>query len=278
MSTALSIVSQNTGASEEDISNVLKGMIVSAKNQHGAKATDAEIAVVTGVCSKYGLNPLVKECAAFVSGGKLSVVVMVDGWYKMVNRQESFDGVEFDDHLNDKGEVTAITCKMYIKNRSRPVCITEYLNECFDGKSSVWKRWPARMLRHKSYIQAARIAFGISEIIDDDERNRIAGNTEQPKQVQQPKQEVDFITMEQSMLECGDIESLNQLCVEIRAELEKGNAWNDNKATCATMKNKHKQRIEDMHIEEVIVEDEFFEGVEEVIGDYGDEEQDVPFE
>ena len=60
---------------------------------------------------------------------------------------------------------------------------------------------------------------------------------------------------------------------------EKGNAWNDNKATCATMKNKHKQRIEDMHIEEIVVEDEFFEGEELDPEDPNAEaEEDVPFE
>lgn len=286
---ALSVVAQNTGASEEDISNVLKGMIVSAKNQHGAQATNAEIAVVTGVCSKYGLNPLVKECAAFISGGKLSVVVMIDGWYKMVNRQPDFDGVEFKDHLNDKGEVTAITCNMFIKNRSRPVSVTEYLNECFDPKSSVWKRWPARMLRHKAYIQAARVAFGISEVIDDDEQNRITGNTtQQQKPVQ--TQAVDFDAMEKSMFECADIKTLNELCISIRSDLEKSNAWESSKAKCSAMKVKHKNRIEDMlntedaDFEEVVEAVEAAE-VEEVVEEseaskefFDDTEEDVPFE
>ncbi len=275
MSTALSIVAQNTGASEEDITNVLRGMIVSAKNQHGAQASNAELAVVTGVCSKYGLNPLVKECAAFISGGKLSVVVMVDGWYKMVNRQPDFDGVEFEDNLDAKGAIVSITCKMYIKNRSRPVCATEYMNECFDGKSPVWKRWPNRMLRHKAYIQAARIAFGISEVIDDDEQNRIVSNS--PKQ-SEPVQAVDFEAMEASMFECGDLQSLDQLCVTIRAELEKGNAWESSKAKCASLKIKHKNRIEDMMNTEDAEFEEIISQEEDQDVAFEDEETDVPFE
>jgi len=241
MSTALSIVAQNTGASEEEIGNVLTGMIISAKNQHGAKATGAEMAVVTGVCAKYGLNPLVKECAAFISGGKLSVVVMIDGWYKMVNRQESFDGVEFEDHIDANGKITAITCKMYIKDRSRPVCVTEYMNECADPKSSVWKRWPARMLRHKAYIQAARIAFGISEVIDNDEVDRI--NSNQPKDIT-PKIDVDFDAIDKAFAECGDDETLRQCASGIREELQKGGAWDSAKAKVAAMRLEHKNRIE----------------------------------
>jgi len=265
MSNALSIVSKTTGASEEEIKEVLSGMIVSAKNQHGSKATNAELAVVTGVCAKYGLNPLVKECAAFISGGKLSVVVMVDGWYKMVNRQTEFDGVEFDDHLNDKGEVTAITCKMYIKNRSRPVCITEYLNECFDVKSTVWKRWPARMLRHKAYIQAARIAFGISEIIDNDEVDRINSTSNKPAQ---PTIEVDYNAIDQSFAECGDDDMLLELARETRRQLEQDGAWETAKAKVAEMRLKHKNRIEAMIVEDNIEEAEFTD-------DFGDEEVEV---
>ena len=266
MSNSLAVIAKNTGASEEDIKNVLTGMIISAKNQHGSVASNAELAIVTGVCSKYGLNPLVKECAAFISGGKLSVVVMIDGWYKMVNRQSNFDGVEFEDSMDEQGKVTAITCKMFIKDRSRPVSVTEYLNECFDGKSSVWKKWPARMLRHKAYIQAARVAFGISEVIDDDEQNRIKSNSPTITKEVPP---VDFDAMNQSMAECGDIKSLDELCVTIRAELDKTNAWESSKAKCAAMKITHKNRIESM----VNIEEAEFEEVEEK-----SEEPDIPFE
>ena len=263
MSNALSVIAKNTGASEEDIKTVLSGMIISAKNQHGSVASNAEMAVVTGVCSKYGLNPLVKECAAFISGGKLSVVVMIDGWYKIVNRQPSFDGVEFEDHLDANGKVTAITCKMFIKDRSRPVCITEYLNECLDAKSSVWKRWPARMLRHKAYIQAARVAFGISEMIDDDEQSRIVDSN--PKITQEvPK--VDFNDIDKRMAECGDNESLNQLSVVLKSELEKSNGWESAKAKCIAMKITHKNRIDAM----TNIEEAEFEEVVEC-------EPDIPF-
>ncbi|NMC24182.1 MAG: recombinase RecT, partial [Serratia sp.] len=81
MSTALELVAANVGATTEEVTEVIKGMIISSKNQHGAGATNAEMAIVASVCAKYGLNPLVKECAAFVSGGKLQMVVMIDGFY-----------------------------------------------------------------------------------------------------------------------------------------------------------------------------------------------------
>ncbi len=247
MTTALAIVAANTGASEEDIKNVISGMIISSKNQHGATASNAEIAVFTGVCSKYELNPLVKECAAFISGGKLQVIVMIDGWYRMVNRQETFDGVEFDDHLNDKGEIASITCRMYIKGRSRPACATEYMAECSDPKSSVWKRWPNRMLRHKAYIQAARIAFGISEVIDDDEAGRIRSNGGSNLPVQErditPQASVNLTDINTTMSDCYTLDELKQACGIIREEMQANGTWDGSKAEIIALNIKHKDRI-----------------------------------
>jgi hypothetical protein len=247
MSNALAVIAQNTGASVEDITDVLRGMIVSAKNQHGAQATNAELAIVTGVCATYGLNPLVKECAAFVSGGKLSVVVMVDGWYKMVNRRPEFDGVEFDDKFDDKGNLASITCRMFIKGRERPVCVTEYMSECRDPKSSVWTKWPARMLRHKAYIQCARMAFGITEIIDDDEASRITANSpreSREKDITPATKAIDWDAIKADMAECGDEVSLNAVCIELRSRLEADGQWAQAKATCILMKSEHQARIQ----------------------------------
>lgn len=244
MSNALTLVAERTGASVEDITEVLKGMIISAKNQHGSVATNAEMAIVSGVCATYGLNPLVKECAAFISGGKLQIVVMVDGWYKMINRQPDFDGVEFDDKTDDKGDLISITCRMFIKGRSRPVEVTEYMKECKDPKSSVWTKWPGRMLRHKAYIQAARMAFGISEIIDNDEAERmgVKGEREVTQAPLAPK--ADYTAIEAAMAECGDHEGLNEVCAGIRTEMEKLAIWDTEKVVLAGMKATHKARID----------------------------------
>ena len=260
MSNALAVIAQNTGASVEDITDVLRGMIVSAKNQHGAQATNAELAIVTGVCATYGLNPLVKECAAFVSGGKLSVVVMVDGWYKMVNRRPEFDGVEFDDKFDDKGNLLSITCRMFIKGRERPVCVTEYMAECRDPKSSVWQKWPARMLRHKAYIQCARMAFGISEVIDDDEASRITANSPREKDITPAAKAIDWDAIKADMAECGDEESLNAVCVELRRRLEADGQWAQAKATCILMKSEHQARIQSYAAQADAVQVEALEG------------------
>lgn len=279
MSTALTAIAQSSGVSVDDVTDVLKGMIISAKNQHGAQASNAELAVVSGVCAKYDLNPMVKECAAFISGGKLQVVLMIDGWYRIVNRQQNFDGVEFDDHIDDKGVLTAITCRMYIKGRTRPVVVTEYMSECRDPKSSVWQKWPARMLRHKAYIQCARMTFGISDMIDNDEASRITQGEKNITQQTSNVSTVDYPAIEQAMAECADHDSLNKLCAEIRSEMEKRGTWNSEKVTLADMKSRHKARID-----EAVSTDEFevvTDGNEDVVKTDAEDftaEEEVSFE
>lgn len=98
-------------------------------------------------------------------------IVGIDGWTSLVNSNPEFDGVQFIEQFDDKGRIAAITCKMFRKDRSHPTEITEYLSECQRG-TEPWKQWPIRMLRHKAFIQCARITFSISGVVDEDEAER----------------------------------------------------------------------------------------------------------
>lgn len=142
---------------------------------------EAQFVAAVVVANTYGLNPILREMTAFPgkSGGVVPVV-MIDGWIKLVNRQETYNGVELIENLAKEGTenksgtfVESITAKFYLKNRDHPVVVTEYMDECFDPTKEPWKRWPRRMLRHKAYIQGARVAFGFSGIYDEDEKDRI---------------------------------------------------------------------------------------------------------
>jgi phage recombination protein Bet len=137
--------------------------------------TPEETAAALIVCNAYGLNPFTKEIYAFRSKGKLLIVVGVDGWSAIVNRQAAFDGVEFDEHFDEKGNIEAVTCRIYRKDRSRPTSVTEWTREC-KRNTDPWNMMPVRMTRNRSFVQCARIAFSISGIVDDDEATGIEGN------------------------------------------------------------------------------------------------------
>lgn len=149
--------------------------------------TDEEFMAMCMVANTYNLNPILKEIYAFpAKSGQVVPIVSVDGWIKLMNSHPAFDGIEF---VEDKDSCTAI---IYRKDRNHAIKATEWLGECL-GNSEPWKRWPRRMLRHKSLIQAARIAFGFAGIYDEDEGRRIAEaeivvTSESPLDDKPPKQ------------------------------------------------------------------------------------------
>lgn len=242
MSTSLTRLADNIGTTPEEIKNVLSGMIISAKAQHGAVATDAELTVVSGICAQYDLNPLTREAHAFISGGKLSVVIGIDGWIKICNRQPSFNGIEYEYEFDGK-ELLSVTTKIHIKGRDFPVCVTEWMDECYQPKSPAWQKFKKRMLRNKSTGQAVRIAFGVTEVIDDDEKSRIVDNSPAEKNITpQPTgpttEEIDLL-----MTECGDLETLKQACGELRVEMQNNGTWKNRSAEVIALNVKHKDRI-----------------------------------
>jgi len=119
------------------------------------------------VSDQYGLNPWTKEIYAFPDRQNGIVpVIGVDGWSRIINSHEQFDGINF------KQDDESCTCTIYRKDRAHPVEVTEYMSEC---KRNVgpWQSHPKRMLRHKAMIQCARLAFGFVGVYDQDEAERI---------------------------------------------------------------------------------------------------------
>lgn len=152
------------------------------------KASAEEFAAFIMVAKEYDLNPLLKEIYAFpAKGGGIVPIVSIDGWVNLINSHPACDGFEFEfEHSEDGKELISCTCRMYRKDRGRPVSVTEYLAECVRS-TDPWKM-KHRMLRHKAMIQAARYAFGFSGVYDEDEGSKIADMRDvTPTKPQPPK-------------------------------------------------------------------------------------------
>lgn len=129
--------------------------------------TDEQMTALMIVADQYGLNPFTKEIYAFPDKNNGIVpVVGVDGWSRIINGNQMFDGIEFDQ------DDESCTCRIYRKDRNHPTSVTEYLSEC-KRPVGPWQSHPKRMLRHKALIQCARLAFGFVGIFDQDEAERI---------------------------------------------------------------------------------------------------------
>lgn len=154
----------------------LRGTVL-RPDKDGNAATKEEFAAFLVVANEYNLNPLTKEIFAFFDRQKNAIIpiVSVDGWARIINEHKAFNGMSFLDERDEKGNVVAITCRIFRRDREHPIEATEYLAEC-KRDTVPWKTWPRRMLRHKALIQAARYAFGFSGIYDEDEAERISAS------------------------------------------------------------------------------------------------------
>ncbi len=176
----------------------LKATVFPTKDRNGNKVevTNEQLIAFLQVADRYDLNPFVREIYAFpTKGGGIVPMVPVDGWSNIVNRNPQMDGIEFVDEweVNERGARVgtipfSTTAIIYRKDRSHPTKVTEYFAECNQVTKDTWKQWPARMLRHKSFIQCARIAFSLAGIYDPDEAERIAeSENDKPKPIERPK-------------------------------------------------------------------------------------------
>ena len=144
------------------------------------QVSDSQMVALLTVANQHGLNPWTKEIYAFPDKQNGIVpVVGVDGWSRIINSHEQFDGMEF------KQDDESCTCSIFRKDRSHPTTVTEFLSEC-KRETQPWKSHPKRMLRHKAMIQAARLAFGFGGIFDPDEAEVVATSPQsKPQQAAQ---------------------------------------------------------------------------------------------
>jgi phage recombination protein Bet len=153
-------------------------------------ASDEELAALVLVAKKYNLNPFLREIYAFRNKrtGGIVPIIGFDGWIRLVQNQDQFDGEEliqgWDDTLlpEQRGESGVIPgepmglyyeCKMYRKDRRVPTVVREYHRENWRD-TDPWRTMPNRMTRMRAYIQCARVCFGFGGIYDDDEGEKIA--------------------------------------------------------------------------------------------------------
>jgi len=156
------------GVTQEQFLNTIRATCFKGKT-----VTNEVMIMFLAVAKEYNLNPFTNEIYAFEKDGAVSIIVPIDGWLSYMNARPEHDGLECVANFDDEGELESCTTTIYRKDRSHPTVITERLAECFMPKSKAWQQWPERMLRHKSIIQCARVAYSLSNMYDPDEAGRI---------------------------------------------------------------------------------------------------------
>lgn len=135
------------------------------KNPNPPEVTNEQLMALLIVSEQYGLNPFTREIYAFPDGSGIVPMISVDGWIRIINERPTFDGFEFaEGPLIPEGPLAGLPewmdCTIYRTDRQRPIAIREYMAECFNDRSPVWRKSPRRFLRHRALIQCGRVAFG----------------------------------------------------------------------------------------------------------------------
>lgn len=130
----------------------------------------AEFVALVVVSNTYELNPLLREIYAFPKkGGGIQAIVGYDGWIKIANRHEQFDGFESLHTEDENGNLKAIEGVLYRKDRAHPTKKLVYLKE-FKRNTDPWNNSPRHMLDVRCFCQTVRLGFGVSlgvEGVDD---------------------------------------------------------------------------------------------------------------
>lgn len=174
------------GVEPEKMLSTLKATAFQQKE--GSEVSNEQMMALLVVADQYGLNPWTKEIYAFPDKQNGIVpIVGIDGWSRIINSNPDFDGIVFtySEEIVQNNEARDCPlwceCTIYRKDRDKPTVIREYLDEVYREPfrknnytvKGPWQTHTKRMLRWKTMIQAARIAFGYVGIYDQDEAERI---------------------------------------------------------------------------------------------------------
>jgi hypothetical protein len=150
--------------------NLVAKTMISKRESDGPVSVE-EVAVVMHVMRQYDLDPLLKQLHAFVTDGKLQVMLGYDGWVRQVNRARK-DGVlgvgfrESPDEVKVPGGTNV--CPSWIEatlhwsptSGRLPTSYRAYFGEWFVPNKN-WRDRPYHRLRMKAFCQVAREALGI---------------------------------------------------------------------------------------------------------------------
>lgn len=142
--------------------------------------SDVQFIVLLIVVNQYGFNSWTKEIYVFFDkqNGIVSVVG-VDGWFCIINENQQFDGMDFEQ------DNEFCICRIYCKDCNYSICVIEWMDECRrelfkirEGReiTGSWQSYFKRMLRYKVMIQCVRLVFGFVGIYDKDEVECIVEN------------------------------------------------------------------------------------------------------
>jgi hypothetical protein len=144
------------GVGADKVCGLLRNVWTTSKGQ--SPLTDAEMFKGLSLIARYELDPIARDVYVTRSkDGRLLTIIGIDGWIKVLDRTEHYDGFEWDDETDANGKVIAVNVRIYSTKRSRPTTYRGLMSEYQRVGGVVAKDMPVHMLRLFSLRHAARL-------------------------------------------------------------------------------------------------------------------------
>lgn len=120
-------------------------------------ADEVELAMFLEFCKSSGLNPFKREAWCIKAGNRLQIMTGLNGYLKIANKHQQFDGMEVE-ILEEGGRPSKAIAKVYRKDRRIPSTGIALMRE-YGKDTPLWKQMPSVMLGKVAKCIAIREAF-----------------------------------------------------------------------------------------------------------------------
>ena len=155
-------------------------------------ATDDEFRAFMYLCNAYSLDPLKKEIYFIKYGGKSTIITSRDGYLKIANLHDQFNGMESDvvyqgdiltkrddgslhiaygpEHLAfDKSKLSGAFCSVFRKDRTKATTVFVSIKEYYKREAPIWQQYTNAMILKVAEAMALKRAFAISGLVTKEE-------------------------------------------------------------------------------------------------------------
>lgn len=149
-----------------------------------APLTDAEMFVGMSMIARFGLDPIAREIYVTRTSKGLVTIIGIDGWIKILDRTDGYDGFEQALEFDEKGELLWCDTAIYSTRRGHATKYRAYAAEYRKVAGVVASSLPSHMLRIFSLRHAARLftPIGGSVVTEEEARWMDAyGNAPEPE-------------------------------------------------------------------------------------------------
>jgi hypothetical protein len=181
------------GVAPSKVCSLLRNIWRTSKDQ--PDLTDNEMFQGMSLVARYGLDPITREIYVTKDKhGRLITIIGIDGWVKILNRTEGYDGFEQELEFNEKGQLEWAETRIYSKKHSKPTVYRAFWQEYAGISGFVAKSMPSHMLRLFSLRHAARLFTPIGgNVMTEEEANHMfvtePADRTPPRSVQQFKEQ-----------------------------------------------------------------------------------------